>query len=263
MPGDERNPVSKTLAVLSWMIESAPDMVGVRELSAAMDLSPSSAHRLLSALVAAGYVKQDPTTARYGLGLELLRLSHLASARMPIQRIALPHMRALVDRCNETALLASYDPNRRQMIFLANVDSSHSLRYVVELDRWAPVFAGASGLAILAFLDRDQQRAILDDPSFRPITPHTLGKLELAAELDVVARQGYAVSRGQRIQGAVGLAAPIRDSHGDVIGDVCLTIPEQRFSERLQPLLVEQLLSCTEAITGELSGRSPRQRRAG
>ena len=259
MPGDERNPVSKVLAVLGWMIESAPDWVGVRELSTAMEISPSSAHRLLSALVTAGYVQQNPATARYALGLEFLRLSHLASARLPLQRIALPHMRMLVDSCNETALLGSYDPARREMIFLASVDSSHSLRYVVELDRWAPVHAGASGLAILAFLGDTERRAILEGPSLRPLTSDTLGKLELTVELGKVTRQGYAISHGQRIPGAVGLAAPIFGPEGSVVGDVCLTIPKQRFSERLQPLLLTQLLACTASITAEMSGRLRRQ----
>jgi DNA-binding IclR family transcriptional regulator len=62
-------------------------------------------------------------------------------------------MRRLVDSCNETALLGVYDPAQQQMMLALSVDSTHTLRYAVELNSWVPVHAGASRLAILSFLD--------------------------------------------------------------------------------------------------------------
>jgi DNA-binding IclR family transcriptional regulator len=37
------------------------------------------------------------------------------------------------------------------------------------------------------------------------------------------------VSLGQRTEGAVALAAPVRDADDRVVGTVCLTLPDNRF----------------------------------
>src|ERR1700683_2347847 len=45
-----RNPITKVLRALSWLIEEPSGSTGVREMATALGLSPSSAHRLLTAL---------------------------------------------------------------------------------------------------------------------------------------------------------------------------------------------------------------------
>ena len=82
--------------------------------------------------------------------------SRLAAAKAPIRQAALHPMRRLVDACNETALLGIYDRTRQQMIFVVTVESTHELRVVTPLNRWLPIHVGASGLAILAFLEPDE-----------------------------------------------------------------------------------------------------------
>jgi hypothetical protein len=72
-----RNPVSKTLRALNWLVESSPPQVGVRQIAAAMNIALSSAHRILLALSEAGYVRQDRKTQRYTLGNEFFRFRKL------------------------------------------------------------------------------------------------------------------------------------------------------------------------------------------
>jgi hypothetical protein len=43
-----------------------------------------------------------------------------------------------------------------------------------------------------------------------------------------------------------------------VLGDICLTIPEQRFDEASQDHLIELLLDCTQKIMMEIGG-APRR----
>ena len=255
MRNADRNPISKALKALSWLVQTEPDEVGVREMASALRVSPSSAHRLLSALVEEGFVRQDERTARYSLGLEFLRLAHVAIARAPVRQAALPHMRRLVDACNETALLGLYDPARQEMIFAASVDSTHSLRYAIELNRWIPVYAGASGLAIVAFLSDAEIRSIIERTRLVPLTGRSITEsYRLEAELENIRRLGFAVTHGHRIAGAVGLAAPIFGAAGEVVGDICLTIPEQRFDESSKGRLIELLRTCAACVTVDISG---------
>jgi DNA-binding IclR family transcriptional regulator len=254
-----RNPISKALKALAWLVENSGPEVGVRELATAMKIAPSSAHRLLMGLAEEGFIRQNADSGRYELGLEFLRLAYLASGKSPLRQRALPHMRALVDACNETALLGVYDPVRQEMLFAASVESTHHLRYALELNKWAPIYTGASGLAILAYLDEAQIQNVIHRTRLAALTSRTITEAyRLTSELETVRRRGFALTRGQRIPGAVGLAAPLFGGHGEVLGDICLTIPEQRFDEASQDHLIELLLDCTQKIMMEIGG-APRR----
>jgi DNA-binding IclR family transcriptional regulator len=242
----DRNPITKVLRALSWLIQEPSGSTGVREMATALGLSPSSAHRLLTALADEGFVRQDAASSKYHLGVEFYRLANVAAAKAPIRQAALKHMRRLVDACNETALLGIYDDLRQEMIFVARVESQHALRYAIELNQWMPVHVAASGLAIMAFLSDDEIRST--DLSITE--PY-----RLQMELEAVRIRGAATSRGHRVPGAVGLAAPIFGPSGKVVGDVCLTIPEQRFDERAEDQILDLLLACARSITEEIGGR--------
>lgn len=254
-----RSPISKALKALACVVESSSQQVGVRELAAAIGMSPSSAHRLLLALAEEGFVQRDPRTARYALGVEFFRLAGLTSARSPLLRISLQPMRDLVNACNETALLGIYDSIRREMMFAASVESTHALRYAIELNKWIPVHAGASGLTIMAYLSEAEVRSIVQRTRLASLTERTItDSYRLHAELEAIRAQGYALSRGQRIPGAVGLAAPILNGNGEIQGDVCLTIPEQRFRNASKDHLIKLLLNCTKAIMKQMGVPSHR-----
>jgi DNA-binding IclR family transcriptional regulator len=254
----ERKPISKTLRALSWLAESSTPEVGVRQLAAAMNIAPSSAHRILLALSEAGFVRRDGKTQRYALGNEFLRLSHLAIAKAPLRQAGAEAMRRLVESCDESALLGIYDDARQEMIYAASIDSKHSSQRAIQLNKWIPVRTGASGLAILAFLKEAEARSIVQRLAL--LAPGGAGRADpgrLATELATVRRQGYAFTRCQWITGAVGLAAPIFGSHGKVLGDVCLTIPAQRLGDGSKDRLVDALRFCVSEITKTIGSTAP------
>jgi DNA-binding IclR family transcriptional regulator len=197
------------------------------------------------------------------LGVEFYRLANIAAAKAPIRQAALKHMRRLVDACNETALLGIYDDLKQEMIFVARVESKHALRFAVELNQWMPVHVSASGLAIVAFLPEDEIEQIIARTRLLPSTELSITEpYRLHMELRKIRSRGAATSRGHRVPGAVGLAAPIFGPNGRVVGDVCLTIPEQRFEERAEDQIIDLLQACAQSITEEIGGRVPERQAA-
>jgi len=220
----------------------------------------STVHRALTSLEKAGMVQREPETRRYRLGLELYRLASYVSARFPLANVAVPILRSFVDECNETTLLGVYDETRLEMMFVAAVESRHPLRYVVELNKWGPLYAGASGLAIMAFLPEADRRAIVARTHLKPVTERTIvDPVALEREMEKVRQRGYALTIGQRTPGAVGIAAPIWGSDARVAGDILVTIPEQRFDSAMEPCLAELVIRCAKTISEYLTnahGRS-------
>src|SRR5262249_32013102 len=74
-----------------------------------------------------------------------------------------------------------------------------------------------------------EQRAILARP-LPAITQQTITDAsELARAVARIRQQGYAITRGERTPGAVGIAAPILGPGANCIGSIGITLPEQRF----------------------------------
>ncbi|MGI8857879.1 MAG: IclR family transcriptional regulator [Thermomicrobiales bacterium] len=250
---ETRDPVARAFAVLFWMVDAAGTSWGLREIATEVGMHPSTLHRVLAHLQAGGLVQQEPETSRYSLGFGFLRLAWKAADHHPVREVALPWMKRLVDATGETALLALYDPARQEMLLAATIDSPHPIRQMRQVAEWLPVTAGATGRAILAFLPEAEQGAILARPLVTMTDRTIVAPDLLPSVLEQVRRHGYAVSKGERTPGAVGIAAPIHGTDGRVVGSVGITLPEQRFGpddERRQAAFVTE---AARTITAQLS----------
>jgi IclR family transcriptional regulator, acetate operon repressor len=247
-----REPVGRALDVLAWMADHPSQPLGVRQIARDLDTSPSTIHRILATfqdrhLVARGH------NGEYVLGLELYRISAVIASELSLGRIVHPRLQQLTSDCSETTLFGTYDSSRGQMMFIDRVEALHPLRYVVDLHRWLPLHAGATGLAILAYLPEEERQRIYS-AGLDALTPATIvSATDLEKELEQVRRRGYALSMNQRVQGAVGFAAPVFDSTGMVCGDMCVTLPEQRFQAgKFADSLAAMLMTAAAQVTDDL-----------
>lgn len=250
LKGAERDPVAKAFSVLRWMIDSDQSAWGVREIARGLDRPPSTIHRALTSLEGQGLVVGDQLTGRYALDLELYRLSSRAAARLHIRQVAAPSLTGLRNEFDETSFLCVVDTTRLELIMVSTVESTRPVRYVVVTNEWQPLYRGAVGLAMLAYLPLDQQEVVLarasDDASFAEMADIP----NLSGALDEVRSKGYSRTTGQRVSGVVGIAAPVFDRGGRVVADVGLTLPEPRFSA--DQGIEEKVVAAAAAITAQL-----------
>ena len=85
---------------------------------------------------------------------------------------------------------------------------------------------------MLAFLSPQRQAQILQSISLEPLTSKTITSIEmLRQELEKAREQGFAVSYGEWIEDAAGVAAPILDQEGEVVAALSISGPIQRFKD--------------------------------
>lgn len=248
-----RDPVGRALDLLTWLAEHGGGRaVGPREIARATGLPPSSVHRLLQTFEEHSLVRRDDS-GTYRAGLELVRLGRLAG-RFSVGSTVRPVLERLAAEVDETAMLGIYDPARGEVMVTESVQTTHPVRYVVELDTWRPLVAGAAGLGILAFLAAEERARLLAATELRALTASTLTTVDAIEEFCARAReQGYALTRGQRTAGAVGIAVPIHDADSRVAGDLCLTMPDNRFREADERRYAKALRSAAEEVSGLLT----------
>lgn len=250
-----RNPVGRAFRILSWMAARDDGPWGVRELAKGVEMNPSTVHRLLGLLEEEGLVRQDDPGGGYQLGTELLRLAWTASGTHPIRSAALPHMQALAEESGETVSFGLYDPVRRQTYVAAVVESDAPVRYVSKLHEWRDLHTGASGRAVMAFLPEEERRDIVERTRLAPATEHTItSREELERVLAEVRARGYAFSQEERRLGGVGIAAPVFGPGGQVVAEVGVSVPTQRFVRSAEARLARLVRACATRIGEEIGG---------
>lgn len=255
--GTSRDPVAKALTLLSHMVDSEDTSWTARTLSSELGSPVSSVHRTLAGLSRAGVLVQDAETAVYEFSIDFHRIARRVIARFPFPELARDHLAAVAQKTGETTLLGLLDGQNNRMSFVSQVEGGHPLRYVIPLNKWVSLATGASGLAILAFLDASRRQAVIDE--YLAAGGHASGA-ELDDEIALIRARGYAISHGKRISGATGIAAPVFDAGGRVIGDLVITMPYVRFMDGNEGEFAELALERAAALTSLLGG-APGQRK--
>jgi DNA-binding IclR family transcriptional regulator len=256
-----RNPIGRAFAILSWMAGRTDGPWGVRELAKGVEMNPSTVHRLLGQLEEEGLVRQDDGGGSgYRLGTEFLRLAWTAAGTHPLRTAALPHLRDLVEASGETATLGLYDPVRQQTCVVAVVESDEPFRYVSTLHEWRELHTGASGRAVMAFLPELERAEVVRRTRLAPATEYTItSAAELERVLASVRARGYAFSQEERRLGGVGVAAPVFGPGGQVVGEVGVSVPAQRFAAGDEGILSGLVITAGRRITEALGGEAPTQ----
>jgi IclR family KDG regulon transcriptional repressor len=108
------------------MVGQNPQGMSIRDLSAGLDLPKGTIHRLLSSLSYFGYIRQDPETKNYFLGLKLMELNAQLSNQLDLRKVAAPILRDLVEKTKQTAHMVILD--RNEVVYIR---SRHSSRRAV------------------------------------------------------------------------------------------------------------------------------------
>lgn len=223
MASESVQSVSRAADVLKVLAQGGWGM-GVSEIAQTAGLGKSTTHRLLASLMQAEFVRMEPKSHHYTLGSGLLQLTTTWFSEIKVRTVAMPHLRALRGTTKETVSLNVRDGDSR--VAIERLDTSHEVRFVVDLGRPLPLHIGAAGKAILAFLPEPEIQGILEDADLdQPNTKRVI------KELRQIRRAGTAYTRGERVPGSRSVSAPIFSPEGAAIASVSILSLESRLDE--------------------------------
>jgi IclR family KDG regulon transcriptional repressor len=207
-------------------------------------LAKSSTHRLLQTLLINGYVRRDARNSdHYFPSFKLLTLSSQLIQDTDFVMIAHPHLEVLARVTGETVHLVLLDHD--QAVYVAKVESPNPIRMYSQIGNRAPLHCTGVGKAILAFLPKERQNAVLKGDLSRHTDNTLTDPGELRAELDHIRRQGYAIDNGEHEDNVLCIAMPLLSRAGQVVGAVSIAAVSYRVDlctlESWQPLLLEHV----------------------
>jgi len=223
----------------------------VREAARITGLTTSTTGRLMTSLKEMGLLQQNPNTRAYRLGTRVLEWAGVVSSTLDIRTKALPYMNDLHRKTHETISL--YIPEGSDRLCVERIESSYHVRIVSWVGRRLPLHAGSAGKAILAFMPADQREALLNSMELIPCTDKTIvDPHDLRSAIEEVRRLGYAVSHGEWVLEASGVAAAILNSHAEVVAALCISGPSQRFGDDRLPLFIEEITLAAGRVSKEI-----------
>jgi len=229
---------NRVVDILELLAASQAGMA-LREVSAQLEAPKSSLLPLLRVLTARGYLEQA-RTGEYRLGPQARELGAGSAARLELADVARPALAELRRRTGETVFLGTLAADGVSVVYIDKVESDQLIRYSAGVGDRRPLHATSTGKAILAFLPAEQREAILDALPLARHTERTMtSPAALHGSLEEVRRTGVCVSLDEMVRGASGVAAPIFDRHGRVVGACTIGGPTDRVRPRLRQLAAE------------------------
>jgi len=175
-----------------------------------LNLSKSTVHRLLNALAECGFVVQDPNSHQYFLGHLIIKLSsNPLITHQSLIVCAYEEMKKLRDLSGETVTIHIRVGTQR--ICLEEMPANQNIRYGVGRGTVSPIYAGSAGKVLLAELKDEEINRLIENIELTPVGPNTItDRKVLKKEISKVRKQGYAISSGETLEGAVSISVPIR-----------------------------------------------------
>jgi IclR family acetate operon transcriptional repressor len=236
------------LVALFEALAKSEEGVSLAELSTTIAAPKSSLLGILRSMVALGYMEHGHGLYRLGPKSFRLAADILAIRRFP--NLVRPILQDLAARSGETVFLVVLDHPAQRVTYADVIDSANPVRYTVPTGTTRPLYASAGGLMLLAYQEPAWIDAYLASTPLEPLTPRTTtDPNRLRERLATIRGDGFAISLGETVPGAAGLAAPIFNADGSVTVGILIGTPSDRFEEEL-PELKRLLREATTRVAG-------------
>lgn len=236
------------------MVGQNPQGMSIRDLSAGLKLPKGTIHRLLSSLSYFGYIRQDPETRSYFLGLKLMELNAQLDSQLDLRKVAESILRDLAEKTKQTAHMVILD--RNEVVYIEKIETQQpagGLKMASRVGSRNPVHSSAVGKVLLACSPDEAVETFLQEKGLPRRTANTFTDPALFRKhMKLVRSQGYAVDDEENEQGIRCLGAPIFDGRGRPLAAISVSGPVFQMTKKF---VLEVVKKEVIAAASEISRR--------
>lgn len=234
------------------ILGAADKSMTLSEIARAMELSRSSAFRLVYTLRQMDYLKEGEQTNTYSLGPRVLNLGFAYLNQQQITTIARQHLATLRDVTGVSTHLSVLEGH--DVLYLGSHQARTGFVSNMATGTRTQAYASAIGWCLLGVLTADELAAFCDDIQFEKFTQHTPTSYQELNERVVTTKQdGFIVSKGFRQPGGSSLAVPVRDHRGEIVACVNISGPDSGFDfDKLDSFYIPETQAAALKISREL-----------
>ena len=249
-PDLDRSLVSSVVRSARVLVCLSNGVNNITDLAKCCNLSKSTVHRLLKTLEEPRFVVYDSINHRYYLGPLVTQLASRARAtHQYLIMSAMDEMRQVSEMAEETVTLTLLVGI--QFIHLHEIKSRHYLKVDERvgdgIEGVAPLLPlGAIQKVLLSQLNDEELMLALKSVATGKEPDGPIDFKSLIIEINRIRRQGYALTHGERIPGALAISSPIKN----YFCPVALSIlgPEDRLMQKY-PAALEALKNSASRLS--------------
>ena len=229
----------RVIAVL-WTLSESKSSLSLQQVAQRCALAPSTVHRMLWQLQNLGMVHQTPKR-RYQAGSGLLAMGALAISRSPIIEAVRPLINETMQRLEMSCILSLYMPSRLGRVVLLHTRASGSSSVNFEQFPQRDLVWGATGRAILAYLNAAEiDNAIRYAPPC-PANGTKADRAKILNDLSTIRGEGYGASHGEVAPRGQAVAVPLFNGVQNVVGSLAVTQDNSRWNATTRKYLAGML----------------------
>ncbi|HCF89923.1 MAG TPA: hypothetical protein DER58_12225 [Firmicutes bacterium] len=242
--------VDKALEILECFL-TGHEVLRVREVASMTGLSKATVSRVMATMESRGWLERDSELGSYRLGIKAHMLGGMAQEGFDLAKLARPFLEQLRDQCGEEVALHVLRGSAR--VCVARADSRFTIAKVSTLGSPLPLHCGAAGKVLLAYLPLETRRKLIYSRPLQAFTPLTItDPRELEKDLEKIAEQGYALSDGEREEGAYSVVAPVFDVRDQVVASLVVSGPSFRLADNLTHGLIKSVMESADELSAKL-----------
>jgi IclR family pca regulon transcriptional regulator len=206
--------------------------VSIGEIVEGTGIARATAYRAVDELIKAGYMSAIGSPRRFSATWRVAQLGLLMLSNNHVREVALSNVLGLAAASGQLAFVSFVEGN--ETVFTDSAEVTGERVVVRSTGSRLPALTTSTGRAILAVTRSSEVEAIIamGVPQATPFTK-TLPE-DVRAELECTRIAGFAVSDNEAIVGTVSIAAAVRNSIGDPVAAVGLSIRNQTGAEVAQ-----------------------------
>ena len=242
--------LEKGIAILELLAHSNRAMT-LHDIMQEVDISQTSAYRILHTLVRLGYLLHNQSSKKFKLSRKMLALGFQAIQEQSSLEVVLPKIRELRDIVKETVCFGVLGEEKG--IFIEQVLGTHLFCFVLTPGKLFDLHCSAPGKAIMAFLPDSTRNVYLAKMDYKRYNANTItSEGEYLKELEKIRKRGYAVDMEEELYGVVCVGAPVFNYDNTPCGAIWISGPKDRLPGKVIAEFAGSILSAAKSISFEL-----------
>jgi DNA-binding IclR family transcriptional regulator len=250
--GTSSVPILRRALEILELLAASRDGLPLPEISRALSMPKSSAHKVLITLLREGYVNRSQRTGRFSLGHKLFTLANQALEGLRIREVAIPPMRQLMMQTQLTVHLATLESF--EAVLLAKIVPPGLPSLSTWIGRRMEVHCTGVGKALIAYLPDEDLDKFLQARVFARHNDNTIvSPKRLRAELETVRKNRYAIDDEEDELGMRCLGAPIVGEDGQLLAAISIAGTVTQVNDANRRDLADKLLRTAAVIAKAMS----------
>jgi DNA-binding IclR family transcriptional regulator len=239
------------------VLRNSPRKLPLKEIAEQAGMTPTKAHLYLAAFARIGFVSQDPSTSRYGLGVEAVHIGLAAISQLDIVSASTAVMDDLFSKFDASVCLTIWGDIGPTII--RKLDPKQAMPNTLRIGSTLPLLWSSTGNVFLAFGS--------DGPMQQMLNREIAGRRDFKERADQIVqtarRQGFAWSESQMNQGFSAVSAPIFDHDDRLVGALTFVGLAPRIDHTPNGAMVRKLIDGAQQISRgmcQIDAAPPEQR---